>query len=84
MQRFILLGLAALARALSVTLDQYGDWLFERLVDGADSALDLAHDMWQFASALVTALAERLLGRSSSGVRRRDGDDWQPSYYGNR
>ena len=49
MQRFILFGLAALARALGMALDQYGDWLLQRLSDGADGALDLAQDLWQFA-----------------------------------
>lgn len=82
MDRFILFGLAALARALGLALDQYGDWLLQQLVEGADGALDLAQDAWQFACALVAALAERLLGRGGRGVRLRDEDDWQPAYHG--
>jgi hypothetical protein len=81
-QRFILFGLAALARALGMALDQYGDWLLQRLIDGADDALDLMHDLWQFGRALVTALAEQLLGRGGRGVRQRQDDEWQPAYYG--
>jgi hypothetical protein len=80
-QRFILFGLAALARALGLVLDQYGDWLLQRLMDGADGALDLFQDMWQFARALVIAVAERLMGRRSSGVRLRE-LEWGPAYYG--
>ncbi len=80
MQRLILFGLAALARALGMALDQYGDWLLQQLLDGADSVFDLAQDLWEFARALVEALAERLLGRSGRGMRLRDDDDWRPGY----
>ncbi len=79
MYRILLFGLAALARALGMVLDQYGDWLLQRLIDGADGALDLVQDLWEFACELVEALAERLLGRNG---RPRRQDDWEPAYYG--
>jgi hypothetical protein len=80
-QRIILFGLAALARALGVVLDQYGDWLLQRLIDGADDALDLMHDLWRFVGELVTALADRLLGRPGRRLRVQE-DDWEPASYG--
>ncbi len=81
MERFILFGLGALARAASSVLGYYADWLFAQLVDGVDGALDLVGDLWRFARALVTNLAERIVGRRGRDFGR-DGDGWEPAYYG--
>lgn len=63
MPRIFWFGLGVLARAVSIVAGLYSDWIWNKLVEGAEFAVDFAQDFWEFACWAVDELAGYLSGR---------------------
>ena len=63
MPRIFWFGLGVLARAVSIVAGLYSDWVWNKLVEGAEFAVDFAQDFWDFAYWAVDELAGYLSGR---------------------
>lgn len=63
MPRIFWFGLGVLARALSIAAGLYSDWVWNKLVEGAEFAVDFAQDFRGFACWAIDELAGYLSGR---------------------
>lgn len=79
MERFTLFAAGSLARLLSALAAFYSDWLFNRLLDGADAGIDFVSDVIEFGHWLVGMIAQRVCGQRGRG--HIDLDDWQPELF---
>lgn len=79
MERFTLFAAGSFARLLSALAAFYSDWLFNRLLDGADAGIDLVSDVIEFGHWLVGMIAQRVCGQR--GHRQFDTDGWQPELF---
>ena len=84
MDRFVVFGVAALLRAISMVAELYADRLFQLLRNGAGQGLDLLRDLQEFGRWLVSYFADQLYGRAP---QRADLDEeelepaWQPGLF---
>lgn len=81
MERYILFAAGAIARVLSVLAAYYSDWLFNRLLDGADAGLGFLDDVREFLSELVGVVAQRISGRRVHGYDREYDEGYRPGLF---
>lgn len=81
MERFCWFAVGAFARFLSMVAAYYSDWLFERLLDGAEAGLDFAADVREFFDALVGVIVQRITGRRGRGYEREYDEGLRPGLF---
>ena len=62
MPRYLWFGLSILARTVSVVAALYSDWIWHKLVQGAEATIDFLQDLCDFGHWLAEELAGRWSG----------------------
>lgn len=81
MERFLWFAVGAFARVLSMVAAYYSDWLFDRLLDGAEAGLDFMADVREFFDALVGVIVQRITGRRVHGYDREYDEGYRPGLF---
>jgi hypothetical protein len=82
MHSFLTFGIGVVARFISLLAEQFAQWLFEEVSEGAEGVAHSFSALWDFMESFVRSLA----GHLSGGSRRRfeEYEECQPRYYGSR
>lgn len=76
MNHIVIFTAGSIARLVSALAAYYADWLFAKLIDGADAGLEFLTDLYEFGCWLMELLSERLCGRQAQALRVR-ADEWE-------
>src|SRR5262245_43254786 len=78
MHSFLTFGIGVAARFVSLLAEQFAQWLFQEVAEGADEVAHSFSQLWEFVQSFVRSLAGNFCRR-----RRRfdEFEEYQPGYY---
>jgi hypothetical protein len=73
-------GIGLTARFVALLAEQFAQWVFHRVSEGAEAGFDLLAELWHFCRWFLRSTAGDFCGRS--GRYRSDyEEEWQPGAY---